>query len=106
MRPGKNGGQLRNGNPGNKGGGRKPGEFQALCRELASCDDTIAVVRRVIKGELDPKVIAAVKWASEHGYGKPAQAVDVTSGGERLSYVIESPAKAPNGTAWAAAHKR
>lgn len=37
--------------------------------------------------------------------GKPKQQTDITSNGERIGYVIEAPAEAPDAEAWAAQHR-
>lgn len=80
-----NGGLLLTGNPGNKGGtGRPPDEFQRLCRQLASRDETFTVAKRILDDpESYPKLwTGALKWATENGYGKPKESVDHTVTGE------------------------
>jgi hypothetical protein len=74
-------GRLRRGNPGNSGGkpgrsGRKPDAFKAMCRGLASHADTLRAVRAILKDALHPQFMAALKWATENGYGRPLQAVE------------------------------
>lgn len=71
------GGQLRTGNPGNKGGtGRPPDAFKELCRELATGEKTVAQLRLILQSKKDPQFMQALRWASEHGYGKPAQPLE------------------------------
>lgn len=69
-------GKLRRGNPGNKGGGRKPDEFKALCRELASREETVAAAERILRDPDHPAYLGALKWATENGYGKPHQTIE------------------------------
>lgn len=68
--------------PGNTGGkkgrsGRKPDAFKELCRELASGRATVASVRKILKDSTHPQFTAALRWASENGYGKPLQDVKI-----------------------------
>ena len=84
-RRGKNGGTLKTGNPGNKGGtGRPPDAFKAAMAELASSDEVIEHVRAVLADPSHPQWLGAWKHVTEHGYGKATQGLDVTSGGERI----------------------
>lgn len=57
--------------------GRPPDKFKELCRELATGEKTVAQIRLILKNKKDPQFMAALRWASEHGYGKPAQPVDL-----------------------------
>lgn len=71
-------GELNVGNPGNKGGtGRPPDAFRAMCAALASSDDVEKNVRLILTKPDHPLYLGALKWASEHGYGKPMQPVQV-----------------------------
>lgn len=72
------GGALRVGNPGNRGGGRKPDEFKKLCAALASGDATIAQVEAILQNSTHPAFVAALKWATEHGYGKAKETLEVS----------------------------
>lgn len=56
--------------------GRPPDAFKELCRELATGEKTIAAVKAILKDETHAQFMAALKWASEHGYGKPAQPLE------------------------------
>lgn len=66
------------GKPGNKGGGRKPDEFKQLCRALASGDMTVEQVGAILTNRDHPQFMAALKWATENGYGKPKESVELT----------------------------
>jgi hypothetical protein len=81
LRPQPHGGALRNGGTNKGGTGRPPDEFKALCRELASNAATMAKVRSILGDENHDLFLGALKWASEHGYGKPTQMIDTPQGG-------------------------
>lgn len=87
----------------NPGAGRPPDAFRELCQGLASKDDTIKVVERVLKDDEHPAWLGALKWATEHGYGKPTQQVEVS--GEVGSYVAEVPAKQDR-SEWTSSNRR
>lgn len=96
---------LTGGMPGNKGGGRPPDEFRALMRELASDEDSVAILRQILRGktveetegedgittrviEIDGDLyLKARDHAVKNGYGMPAQAVDVTTNGQAIQQV-------------------
>lgn len=69
---------LQGGNPGNSGGGRLPDEFKRMCRELVTRDATWKAVQAILKDPEHSHYMSALKWASEHGYGKPTETVEVT----------------------------
>lgn len=46
-----------------------------MCRGLASSADVEKIVRSILKQPDHPAFIGALKWATENGYGKPAQPV-------------------------------
>lgn len=72
-----NGGTLNaGGTPGNKGGGRPPDAFKAMCRELASADKVRDRVIEILENPRHIYFLGALKWASEHGYGSPKQAIE------------------------------
>jgi hypothetical protein len=78
--PQPHGGALRRGITKNGGaGGRPPDEFKALCRHLASRQKTFAVVEKILDHpDLYPSLYTgALRWATENGYGKPKETVDV-----------------------------
>lgn len=76
-RPARNGGRLRTGNPGNKGGsGRPPNEFKAHMAALVSRKDVEAYFERCLSGEFGPKFfLAARQAAKDDAYGKAAQPI-------------------------------
>jgi hypothetical protein len=61
--------------------GRPPDAFKALCQEMATRDETLAAVRAILADRTHPQFMAALKWASENGYGRPTQALEVTGKG-------------------------
>lgn len=82
-------GKLRVGNPGNVGGpGRPPDEFKRLCQHLASRAETVAAVTAILNDPRHPAYLGALKWATENGYGRPEQRVDVTSGQQPLRFTL------------------
>ena len=81
------GGALRRGNPGNWGGGRPPDEFRAMCRELACSARDAAQI--ILKNPNHPAYVGALKWASEHGYGKPKETVEHTGPGGGAIQVVQ-----------------
>lgn len=66
-------GKLRVGGTNKGGPGRPPDEFKKLCQQLA-CSAAEAAAR-VLGNPDHPAFIGALKWATEHGYGRPAQTV-------------------------------
>lgn len=68
--------------------GRKPDEFKALCRELASRDDTMNAIVGILSDPSHPHFLSALRWASEHGYGKPAQPVTGADGEGPVAHEI------------------
>lgn len=67
--------------------GRPPDKFKELCRELATGEKTVAQIRLILKSKKDPQFMAALRWASEHGYGKPAQPLEHNAG-ESLAAIL------------------
>lgn len=70
-------GKLRNGGTNKGGPGRPPDAFKAMCRDLANSDAVEAKLRAVLNDPDHPAFMSALKWASEHGFGKPTQVLDV-----------------------------
>lgn len=70
-------GRVSGGNPGNKGGGRKPERFIRLCQDL-SFKAMKLKVRRVLKNQNHPHFVQALKLAAQYGFGMPKQSIDVT----------------------------
>lgn len=61
--------------PGSPNAGRPKDEFKALCRDLASGDKTIDSVRAILDNPAHPQFVAALRYVTEHGYGKPEQPI-------------------------------
>ncbi len=101
MRSPRSGSEIPTGaHPGNTGGkkgrsGRKPEAFKAMCQALASSKEVRANAAKILRNADHPLFIGALKWASENGYGRPAQTVDVTSGGVPLNALLVVPAETP-----------
>ena len=95
----RSGQELPAGNPGNSGGkkgrsGRKPDEFKALMRELASNEDTLKSIRSILKDADHSAFVAAWRQAAAYGYGQPAQKVEHSGGvthsaDERVQRILE-----------------
>jgi hypothetical protein len=78
-----NGASLVPGNPGNSGGkpgrsGRTPDAFKEMCRELASREETLAAVDQILRDANHPMFMSALKWATEHGYGKAKESLEMS----------------------------
>jgi len=69
-------GKLRVGGTNRGGPGRPPDAFKELCRQLASGERTILSVESIIVNPDHPQFMAAVRWATENGYGKPNQTIE------------------------------
>jgi hypothetical protein len=74
------------------GPGKTPEAFRLACRQLASSAERFALAKRVLD---DPDTypslwLGALKWATEHGYGKPKETVEHT--GEIKHGVVILPA--------------
>lgn len=97
----KKGGDPRQGRGPKKGApnaGRPPDAFKEMCRGLASSADVEREVRKIIKrGSKDPMFVQALRWASEHGYGKPAQAVTHEVGESLEAMIVRSMGLGPDG---------
>lgn len=61
------------GKPGRSG--RTPDEFKRMCQELASSESVRTNVLAILASPADyPGLyVGALKWATEHGYGKPTE---------------------------------
>ena len=72
MRPGKNGGKLKTGNPGNKGGtGRPPNELRNWLRELRCNPDVQDALKRAASDEYSRGFAAAWKILTDYDPDKP-----------------------------------
>jgi hypothetical protein len=93
----------QSGNP----GGRPKAIVEVV--ELAR-KETEASIRALAEIRSDPGAPPAARVAAatallDRAWGKPTQAVDMTSKGERVGYVIPAPAEAKDATEWATQHK-
>jgi hypothetical protein len=71
------------------GSGRTPDEFKKLCQELACAGAKVAP--SVLKNPKHPAYLGALKWATEHGYGKPKETHDVKlSGSVQVAFTRET----------------
>jgi hypothetical protein len=70
---------LSGGVPGNKGGtGRPPDEFKARMRELVTRAEVEQELETVLGTRDHPQWLGALKYATEHGYGKPKESLEVS----------------------------
>jgi hypothetical protein len=53
-----------------------PGEFKERCQSLASRENTMQAVTAILNDPTHTQFMAALKWATEQGYGKPSQPVE------------------------------
>ena len=72
--------------------GRKPSAtgYRAWCREVADRDD----IRAAILGKAQQDPDFALKVA-EHGYGRPPQALDVSTPKPFMTYLVAAPGAIP-----------
>lgn len=68
---------LRSGNPGNQGGGDKPKTYKLWLKHLLDSQKHRDTFTAAMEDSTHPAFMAATKHASEFGYGKPAQRVEV-----------------------------
>lgn len=73
------------------GTGRPPDEFKAMLAQLASRDETMAAVRRILEDPGHPQFIRALEYATERGYGKVAQQHEVKGEMEHRHAVVLLP---------------
>ena len=60
--------------------GRPPDAFRASLRAAVSRDEVLAHVAAILLAGPDhPMFFKALDWATDHGYGKAAQSLDVTA---------------------------
>ena len=92
-------GRISGGNPGNKGGGRKPIEFKAECERIT---DTLILPKLEQYVSSHTPDDEGYRWAAtkllEYAKGKPA-AVQVTVN-QTNNYLLETPAKTPTPEEW------
>jgi hypothetical protein len=61
--------------------GRPPNEFKAMCRDVASLGAMALLAKKVMKNPKHPAFLTALRWATEHGYGKAVQPISGPHGG-------------------------
>lgn len=88
-KPAHGGGLLRVGGTNRGGPGRPPDEFKKLCQQLASRDETIDAVTAILADPAHPAYLGALKWATEQGYGKAQESVNVTASGGLTIRVVK-----------------
>jgi hypothetical protein len=81
--PQPHGGAIRRGSEkGNTPGtGRPPDEFKAAMRALASSEAMLNHVQDVLNNPDHPQWLGAWKWATERGYGKSPDSLEVSGPG-------------------------
>lgn len=94
-------GALRVGNPGNKGGGRKPDWLKQWCDDVLADDKSCAQVVAILRDKDHAAFPTMWKALVETAHGKASQRVEMS--GELRSYVAEVPAKQA-AEEWAKAH--
>lgn len=78
---------LTPGNP--KATGRPKDTWKAALVELASRDETLNHVKKVLDAGADHQhFFKALDYCTDHGFGKAQSSVDVTSGGETLKFIV------------------
>lgn len=96
-------------NPPDQKAAKRGKEMAAKLKELLS-DHIGSVAETWLTIMLDPTQpaaarIAAAEKIAERVEGKVTQPADITSGGERIGYVITAPAEAEDADAWARQHQ-
>lgn len=71
---------LRRGNPGNKGGGRKPEVYKKWLGSLLDSEAHRREFAAATKDRTDPAFQFATKHAAEHAHGRPAQPITGADG--------------------------
>jgi hypothetical protein len=74
-------------------GGRPPDEFKARMRELATLPEVERELERVLKSQLSRDWLGALKFVSEHGYGKPNQPVELGVSDSLAALIAGTPKK-------------
>lgn len=93
-----NGGFLISGQGGGPqpGAGRPPDEWRAKLRSFASRDDVMQHVLDVLTvGPNHPFFDRALQYATDHGYGKPKQSLEVEAGPATLEALLADSHRKP-----------
>lgn len=78
-------GKGRGPKPGAPNAGRPRDEWKARLQAMASMDEVLDHVETTLRaGPEHPFFQRALDYVTDHGYGKAASSVDVTSGGEPI----------------------
>ena len=85
--PGRNGGTLRVGNPGNKGGGRLPGWLETFCDDLLADPTAQEQVKAILRDKDHAAFASMWRTVAERAHGKPKQPVE-HSGNQARPFVI------------------
>lgn len=98
--PGRNGGTLKRGGV-NPGAGRPTDKFRQRMQAHADRKGVDLTLKEALDGGLTEHFWKALHYATDHGYGKAVQAVDVTSGGATIEYAAVIPPPITNVEEWA-----
>lgn len=63
--------------------GRPPDAFKEMCRQIASRGARALLAKQVMTDPTHEAFSSALKWATDHGYGKAPQSVELTGKGGR-----------------------
>lgn len=74
--PGRNGGTLKRGNPGNKGGGTYPNTYRKFLKYGLKSQKHRDAFIRALEDDQHPQFMNATKHAAEHAYKLPTQRVE------------------------------
>lgn len=90
----------------NAGGRPKEvGHVKELAKEQTEAAIATLMEIHADKTQPAPARVAAATALLDRAWGKPSQAVDMTSKGERMGYVIPVPPEVEDAAAWATRHK-
>lgn len=68
--------------------GRPTDAFTEMMRSLASADETMKALTKILKNGNHPMFMRALEYVTDRGYGKATQPIDVTSDGKSLADVL------------------
>lgn len=69
-------------------GGRPSDEFTAAMRALASRNDVLAALEKILTTADDPRFLKAFAYCADRGYGKAHQSVEVTTTGPSIADIL------------------
>lgn len=79
-----NGAEIPLGNhPGNTGGkkgrsGKKKDAWKLELQRIVSSDQVLVALETILINPANPAYVGAIKYASDHGYGKPTESIELT----------------------------